>query len=76
MPEVVTAPPLIMVASPVPMLTLVRAVTPPTAPVNVVVPEPLAMLRVLAPLTVPPKVTPPALVEVKVVSAPSVTLSL
>src|SRR6516162_2463922 len=57
------------------VVTLVKAVLPPTAPPNVVVPAVLTV-RLKAPSTVPPSVTFPDAVEVNVVFAPRLTASL
>ena len=72
MPVVVTAPPLIATGPEPLTVTLVKGVPPPTIPVNVVVPDPCATVKVCPQLTVFPKLTL-LFVVVSVALAPKVT---
>ena len=72
---VLTEPPLMATVPPASVVTLVRGVVPPTAPVNVVTPE-VFTAKVCAPFKVLPNVMSPLPVLVNVVAAPKVTAPL
>src|SRR5262249_14296729 len=74
-PLVVTDPPFKAVLPATSVVKLLKALVPPTAPPNVVVP-PVLMVKPKPPLTVPASVILPDPVDVSAVVAPMVTASL
>ena len=74
-PEVRTEPPLIATVPVASVVRLVKAVAPPTAPVNMVAPDVLTT-RVLSPFKVLPNVMSPEAVLLSVVLTPKITAPL